>query len=136
MHPITNHHGRRRASTSSHKNSKIKLNEALMAQCRYWISLLESIIFSSSLNVLLSKIHKDNSEEFDMFSLKKVEMELRYWIVKGKFAQCKNDIENAYSWYIKCKALLQSSTSLSPEAISINVKRYKSFVNTKRFLTL
>lgn len=131
MHPTTHHHGRRRVSTSLHKNPKAKLNEALLEQCQYWINLLESIIFSSSLNVLFTEICQGESEKEDLFSLTKIEMELRYWIIKGKFAQCNNDIEKAYSWYVKCKELLQSSANVTSKPISIDIKRYKLFIAAK-----
>lgn len=124
IQPTMNHHGRRRVSTTSHKNSKAKLNEALMTQCQYWINLLESIIFSTSLNVFFKKVHEKSTEEADLYSLKKIGTELRYWIIKGKFAQCNNDIEKAYSWYVRCKNILKSSIDVA-KPISINIKRYK-----------
>ncbi|KAI7893343.1 uncharacterized protein EV154DRAFT_501727 [Mucor mucedo] len=121
IQPTMNHHGRRRVSTTSHKNSKAKLNEALMTQCQYWINLLESIIFSTSLNVFFKKVHEKSTEEADLYSLKKIGTELRYWIIKGKFAQCNNDIEKAYSWYVRCKNILKSSIDVA-KPISINIK--------------
>lgn len=131
INPIMSHHGKRRVSTSSYRNPKAKLNETLMIQCQYWINLLESIIFSTSLKVLFLKIHEDDIDEADLFSLKKVETELRYWIIKGKFAQCNNDIEQAYSWYVKCKHLLQSSADVASKQISIDIKRYNYFISTE-----
>lgn len=117
-------HGKRRVSTSTVKTSKAKVTEDLMAQSQYWISLLERIMFSSSLNEFFFHIRQDESSSSNKLYFDQCTIQLRYWLLKGKLAQCDDDIERAYSWYVKSKTLLISSASLFQEEISINIKRY------------
>lgn len=122
--PVIGNHGKRRVSMSLVKISKAKMTENLVAQSRYWISLLERIIFSSTLNENFFHIRQDENVDSDQLNLDRCTIQLRYWSLKGKLAQCDNDIENAYSWYIRSKDLLLSSTNLFRKDISINIKRY------------
>lgn len=122
--PPVGNHSKRRVSMSSVKISKAKMTESLLAQSRYWISLLERIMFSSTLNEIFLQITQDESNDSDQLNLDRCTIQLRYWSLKGKLAQCDDAIESAYSWYIKSKTLLSSSSSLSRKDISIDIKRY------------
>ncbi|KAI9260891.1 hypothetical protein EDC94DRAFT_610142 [Helicostylum pulchrum] len=120
--PPVGNHSKRRVSMSSVKISKAKMTESLLAQSRYWISLLERIMFSSTLNEIFLQITQDESNDSDQLNLDRCTIQLRYWSLKGKLAQCDDAIESAYSWYIKSKTLLSSSSSLPRKDISIDIK--------------
>jgi hypothetical protein len=121
IHTTVGSHGRRRVSTSLVKSSKLKVIDALVEQCQYWLGLLERIMFTSSLNTFFSDVN--GSQEPVAISLDNYKLQLRYWVLKGKLAQCTDDIENSYSWYTKCQTLLKFSNKELHQGISINLKR-------------
>jgi hypothetical protein len=71
-----------------------------------------------------SGIHlsKNDCSDTSESSIDQCKVQLRYWVLKGKLSQCSEDIEDAYSWYVKCKSLLESSEDLLQHTISMNLK--------------
>lgn len=132
--PVVGNYGKRRVSMSLVKISKAKMTESLLAQSQYWISLLERIMFSSTLNEVFFQITQDESNDSDQLNLDRCTIQLRYWSLKGKLAQCDDDIERAYSWYIKSKTLLSSSTNLFRKDISVDIKRY-GYINVCTYIS-
>lgn len=124
-HSIANNSSKRRVSMTTVKTSKINTTETLMEQCQYWVDLLERIVFSSSLNSFFFEFRPEESNSLKPMSFDHCIFQLRYWSLKGKLAQCDNDIGRAYSWYIKIEKLLESSASRFEEKITINIKRYE-----------
>lgn len=117
---------RKKITTSLSKASQLKLLSSLNDQCTYWMKLLERLMFSFSLQDLFTEIQlfqRGNNEGMDTGKTKEMVMDqcyvkLRYWILKGKLAQCNDNIEEAYAWYDKCKSVLEAYNN-----ISIDIKR-------------
>ena len=113
--------GRRKISTSLGKSSKVKVVEGLTEQCQFWMNLLERSMFSSSLTSFFSEINE--TEMSNCIPLEKYIMQMRYWVLKGKFSQCADDIESAYSYYSKCLDLFQETTQQFEQAVVIRLNR-------------
>lgn len=121
IHTTSSSHGRKRISTSLTKSSKLKAIESLIEQCQYWINLLERVMFGSYLDIFISELSEKKMEE--PITLGQCKSKLRYLVLKGKLAQCTDDIEGSYSWYTKCRELLEASNQLFKEPITIDLKR-------------
>jgi hypothetical protein len=113
---------KRRVSTSFIKQSKLKMIEHLVELATYWIDAVEQNLYSLSLVSFYSNINKCTAINYQSGTLTNEEysIQLRYYVLKGKLAQCNNDIEEAYSWFTNCKSLFESIKS---ETMSIDVKR-------------
>lgn len=114
-------HSRKKTSSLSIKSSKLKAIEGLIEQCQYWINLLERFMFESSLDIFFFGPSESKIEEPK--TLDECKLRSRYLVIKGKFAQCTDDIKGSYSWYNECRELLESSNQYFKEPISIDLKR-------------
>ncbi|KAI8080754.1 uncharacterized protein B0P05DRAFT_72267 [Gilbertella persicaria] len=105
---------KRKVSTSLSKQSKIKTLEAITDNTEFWIELFEQQSFSLSLEFfqheLGSILSNDERTAQETINSQLTGLQLRYWSLKGKMAQCRNDIENAYACFSKCKLLVESSS--------------------------
>lgn len=84
---------------ASDKRKKIMQRESQL--CMVWIGYLERLYI---MNMILS------FNPYSSVSIPESQKNflLRYWSLKGKIAQCNNNIEDAYEWYKKCDSLLDS----------------------------
>ncbi|OBZ89568.1 Histone transcription regulator 3 [Choanephora cucurbitarum] len=100
---------RKRVSTSLAKQHKIKALEILSTNAAYWIELLENELVCS----MLTSSHYGLSIKEGEYQqlLNDSTFEVRYWSLKGKMAQCQDDIESAYACFTKCKSLVESMNS-------------------------
>jgi hypothetical protein len=119
LHP-NNASNKRRVSTSFAKQSKLKMIEHLIELATYWIGVVEQNLYSLSLVWFSSNISKCAASNDRPATLSNDEqnIQLRYYVLKGKLAQCNNNIEEAYSWFGNCKPLFEESKTMS-----IDVKR-------------
>ena len=46
---------------------------------------------------------------------------LRYWFIRGKMAQCKNEVDKAFEWYTRCEKILDQQL---PKDTAIDLKWY------------
>ncbi|KAI8378602.1 hypothetical protein BD560DRAFT_389864 [Blakeslea trispora] len=119
---------RKRVSTSLAKQHKIKALEAYCTNAAYWIDLLENELICSTLSSSHYGLSTKNEEYKQL--LNDATFEIRYWSLKGKMAQCQDDIENAYAYFTKCKSLAQSMTN-SNTPLKINLgSMYDSIIDT------
>lgn len=101
------------------KQSKVKQIENLMEATKVWVDLLERILFNLSIQWIQSNVKTETPEENTILSDDEQKVLLRYWLIRGKLAQCQDDIQSAYDFYEKCKRLLKANTSLT----TMNIKR-------------
>ncbi|CEI91811.1 hypothetical protein RMCBS344292_06089 [Rhizopus microsporus] len=108
------------------KQSKVKQIENLMEATKVWVDLLERILFNLSIQWIQSNVKTETPEENTILSDDEQKVLLRYWLIRGKLAQCQDDIQSAYDFYEKCKRLLKANTSLT----TMNIKSmYDSFID-------
>jgi hypothetical protein len=88
---------KRRASTAFIKQAQRRNINQMVDQCESWLKLFEREIVTSSLH----------AQDTESGQAKDVEIQLRYFSARGRFAQFNEDIDRAYNWYIRCKSLLQ-----------------------------
>ncbi|KAI9264814.1 hypothetical protein BY458DRAFT_513660 [Sporodiniella umbellata] len=108
------------------KQSKGKQIESLLEITKFWSNLVEKCLLDLSLdwfdrNAKAKNIGKTLSQD-------EQKLELRFWMIQGKLAQCQDDIQSAISCYEKCADLLK----LNPLLKRINVKSmYDAFIDTR-----
>ena len=111
---------RKRVSTSLAKQHKIKALEILSTNAAYWIELLENELVCS----MLTSSHYGLSIKEGEYQqlLNDSTFEVRYWSLKGKMAQCQDDIESAYACFTKCKSLVESMNSCN-NIVRVDLRR-------------
>lgn len=122
LHP-SNTNNKRRVSTSFAKQSKLKIIGHLIEQSTYWVGLVEQNLYTLSLVSFYSNISKctANDDQSHTLTNDDYNIQLRYYVLRGKLAQCNNDIEEAYAWFSNCKSLFKTIKSGN---VTIDVHRY------------
>ncbi|KAI9478245.1 MAG: hypothetical protein EXX96DRAFT_570148 [Benjaminiella poitrasii] len=125
LHP-SNNSNRKKVSTSLAKQTKLQTIKNLIEQSAFWIGLVEQNILSLSMTSLVANISNHASSEENTrekcISMDDCEIQLRFYSLKGKLAQCKNNIEDAYTWYSKCKSVLERMNNYFSQEIEINLR--------------
>ncbi|CAO3617860.1 unnamed protein product [Cunninghamella blakesleeana] len=106
------------------KVSKEKRMKILQKEYQYYILWIEYLERFYIINSILS---------FDPSSSNSVPHEqkiiiLRYWLLKGKLAQCNDNIDGAYDWYRKCESLLDGDDDMKQIEINLHCQ-YDSIVS-------
>ncbi|CEP06985.1 hypothetical protein, partial, partial [Parasitella parasitica] len=110
--------GKKRISISLAKQAKLRALDSLVEQSIFWINLVEQSVFSLSMDQFCTAHTSITVED-------EYRIQLRYCVLKGKLSQCSNDIEDAYAWYDKCKALLDTQPAIEIDVGSM----YDSFIS-------
>lgn len=100
------------------KQAKLRSLDSLIEQAGFWSSLVEQSLYTTSMDLFLTRT--DTATD-DLYRI-----QLRYCALKGKLAQCSNDIESAYAWYDKCRQLLSEKPTVEIDVGSM----YDSFITT------
>ncbi|KAI9274845.1 hypothetical protein BDA99DRAFT_498736 [Phascolomyces articulosus] len=89
-----------------------------------WIEILERSILRHLSGFYLSKPppHQDNNEQLEADKIL-----LRYWFIRGKMAQCKDELDMAFEWYTRCEKVLDEKV---PKDTVIDLRcRYDSVLS-------
>lgn len=71
-----------------------------------WVNLVGQGLVQGSVNAFGPSSLTDHMDgAVDQTNSKRMIL-LRYWLLKGKLAQCENDVDVAVGWYKKCERLL------------------------------
>ncbi|KAL9554649.1 hypothetical protein MBANPS3_002732 [Mucor bainieri] len=117
-------HQKKRVSMSLAKQAKLRSLDSLVEQAGFWISLVEQRIYAASMD-LFATTTADNNNDGLLYRI-----QLRYCVLKGKLAQCSNDIESAYAWYDKCRQLLAENKDKAATQVEIDVgSMYDAFIS-------
>ncbi|GAN06215.1 hypothetical protein MAM1_0115c05695 [Mucor ambiguus] len=108
---------KKRMSTSLAKQAKLKSLDSLIEQAGFWSSLVEQSVYATSMDLFSTRTDTATDDINHI--------QLRYCVLKGKLAQCSNDIESAYAWYDKCRQLLAEKATVEIDTGSM----YDSFIN-------
>ncbi|KAI7905962.1 uncharacterized protein BX663DRAFT_483630 [Cokeromyces recurvatus] len=126
LHP-SNNSNRKKVSTSLAKQSKLQVIKNLIEYSSFWIGLVEQSILSSS--ILSSLNNASNYISLDRgvvtqeyISTEDYEVQLRFYSLKAKLAQCRNNVEEAYAWYSECKSVLKQINLKSSQDIRFNLR--------------
>ncbi|KAI8145939.1 hypothetical protein BJV82DRAFT_29849 [Fennellomyces sp. T-0311] len=84
--------------------------------CNAWIGILERTMMKELTNFFLtnSVLIADDAQ-----ALSANKTVLRYWFIRGKMAQCNDEVEKAFDWYKRCEDILRSKL---PDDISLDLR--------------
>ncbi|KAI8366707.1 uncharacterized protein BYT42DRAFT_587609 [Radiomyces spectabilis] len=102
----------KRRSTASAKQSEASIKQ-LSDLCQAWIGLFERCVMKEAMDIAVTYVDIQQLDRVDWIDK---ELLLRYWFVKGKMAQCDEDVEAAFSWYESCETLFST-----PEMQNISI---------------
>ena len=73
-----------------------------------WVGILERSMLRQISGLFLSCTQ---FKELDNEKPEAGEIMLRYWFIRGKMAQCKNEVDKAFEWYTRCEKILDQQLS-------------------------
>ncbi|KAG2223646.1 hypothetical protein INT45_010005 [Circinella minor] len=89
-----------------------------------WVGILERSMLRQISGLFLSSTQ---FEELDNEQANTGEIMLRYWFIRGKVAQCKNEVDKAFEWYTRCEKILDQQLAKN---ITIDLKcRYDGILS-------
>ncbi|CAO3660434.1 unnamed protein product [Rhizopus stolonifer] len=100
------------------KQNKAKQIESLAETTRYWSDLAEKTLLDLSLNWFNIHVSQERHEGIPVLSEDEQILELRFWAIQGKLAQCQDNSQNASTCYQKCQDILMANPLLK----KVNVK--------------
>ncbi|KAI8333838.1 hypothetical protein BC941DRAFT_106385 [Chlamydoabsidia padenii] len=95
--------------------------------CSMWIDLVDQVFVQGAIDSFGPSSLTNGDIKMDQAIINKKKLLLRFWLLKGKMAQCENDVDTAVAWYKKCERLFVNMDNGELE-LTLNC-RYDATVN-------
>ncbi|KAF7726581.1 Histone transcription regulator 3 [Apophysomyces ossiformis] len=127
------HTSSKKRSTSQSKQLKEPdLIAADIELCQSWIALFERVMAYRAIDEFKTASVDAKQDKAEIQRNK--HMLLRYWHLRGKMAQCNEDIQDAYEWYTRCEqALKETEEEGNGDLVSLQTNCiYDSIISRER----